>query len=447
MDLLLDTICAVDLQGRFVYASASCVNLFGYTPAELEGRLLFELVHPDDRARTRLAAERVADGEPIMHFENRYIHKDGHTVHVMWSARWSETDQLRLAVARDITSLKQAEFMQTALYRISEAGQRAEGLPTLCKEIHHIIDELLPVRNLSVVVLHRELKTFSVPYCVGEARCLVNAACAGDSAYPGDPAMRQHSQAALLDSPIAQVIRSGKPSVTRVPLEPDCAHAGGWREWLCVPLLANQKVIGALVIQGGVDAEEYTEKDQELLEFVSAQVAASIERKQAETHLRHMAGHDPLTNLPNRNLFLDRLEMARSRAKRDGELLAVLYLDLDDFKQVNDRYGHETGDKLLCMVAKRLARCLRASDTVARIGGDEFTVLLVNIRTPNCAALVGDKIRAALKRPFNVLGQTLTVNASIGSAIYPSDGQDFNQLLRNADMQMYIDKRHKQRLL
>lgn len=120
IDLLLDAVCAVDVEGRFVFVSAACERIFGYTPDELVGRRMIELVHPADRARTLQAADRIMAGEPMPNFENRYLRKDGQVAHILWSARWSEVDQLRIAVARDITERKQAESRQAALYAISK---------------------------------------------------------------------------------------------------------------------------------------------------------------------------------------------------------------------------------------------------------------------------------------------------------------------------------------
>lgn len=431
MDLLLDTICVVDEQGQFVYVSASCEELFGYTREELEGRNMIELVHPDDRERTLKRAAMINLGQPSVHFENRYIHKDGHVMNIMWSARWSEADRLRLAVARDVTPLKYNERIQAARYQIAEAGQSSDGLATLCEQIHRIINDLIVVRNFSVVLYNHETNSISIPYCVGDLAC-------GDCAMSVD-----QPQALAPDSPMAQVIRSGEPFRTTLSVEPGPDACSASREWLGVPLSTGGGVMGALVIQGSINAAEYTPKDQELLHFVSTQIAAAIDRKQAEMQLRHLAGHDPLTDLPNRNLFEDRLEVAINRARRDKEQLALLYLDLDEFKQINDKFGHETGDEVLREVSRRLRGCLRESDTVGRMGGDEFTVLLANIQGPECVPGVIEKIRHALKPPINILGRSLSIAVSVGSAIYPDHGSDTAQLLRGADTQMYRDKRQK----
>src|SRR5690554_43974 len=433
MDLLLDTVCAVDAQGYFVYVSASGEELFGYTPEELCGRNMMELIHPDDRERTRAASTDIKEGRPQVHFENRYVRKNGSVVDIMWSARWSEADQLRLAVARDMTLVKRAERMHAALYQISEAGQTAEGLPALCEHIHQIINELLPVRNFSVLLYDDQRRETSVPYCAGE---VANVKACG---------FIQQSQALTPDSLLARVIEGAEPVLATISTQPDAQPDGSFREWLGVPLCASasRTVIGALIVQGEVDRTQYTRNDQELLQFVSTQIAASIARKQADTQLRYLAGHDPLTDLPNRSLFQDRVKVALSSALRENQNLAILYLDLNDFKQVNDRFGHQAGDSLLRAVATRLTECLRESDTVARMGGDEFTVLLPKIQGASGVSCVIARIRTALALPFEALNEPLTISASIGCALYPEQGQNYDELLRHADQHMYINKAQK----
>jgi len=164
------------------------------------------------------------------------------------------------------------------------------------------------------------------------------------------------------------------------------------------------------------------------------------ERKRIEDRIRHMAQHDALTDLPNRALFSDRLQQALSVAKRDQLRLAVLYLDLDKFKPINDTLGHDVGDLLLKEVAQRMQACVRESDTVARIGGDEFVVLLRNVEEAEDAIRVAEKIRFALNQAFVVAGQRLFISSSTGIAIYPDHGSDEIELSKNADMAMYTAK-------
>ena len=165
------------------------------------------------------------------------------------------------------------------------------------------------------------------------------------------------------------------------------------------------------------------------------------EQKREEARMRHQAQHDPLTGLPNRALFRDRLEQALVQAKRREGQLAAMFIDLDRFKQVNDTLGHDGGDELLRQVARRVRSAVRESDTVARLGGDEFTVLLPEIGSAEAAIVVGEKILEAIARPFVVLGREVSVTCSVGVSLYPHHGGDAATLLAHADTAMYQIKR------
>ncbi len=166
----------------------------------------------------------------------------------------------------------------------------------------------------------------------------------------------------------------------------------------------------------------------------------ATERLVYERRLTYQVEHDELTDLPNRSLLNDRLSAGIARADRDRRKLGVVYLDLDKFKPINDRYGHETGDCLLQAIARRLADTMRQSDTVSRIGGDEFIICLEQIKSEQDALAAASKISSALKQPFQILGQRIEASASIGIALYPEHGRDAVTLLRHADQAMYTAK-------
>jgi diguanylate cyclase (GGDEF)-like protein/PAS domain S-box-containing protein len=165
------------------------------------------------------------------------------------------------------------------------------------------------------------------------------------------------------------------------------------------------------------------------------------DRKLANELVQHMAHYDSLTDLPNRAMFDDRMQRALATAKREKRNFAVIFLDLDNFKPINDDLGHQFGDLMLKQVAIRLLDCVRESDTVARIGGDEFVVLLPIVDDEKDALLVATKIRHALNLPFQLAGRKLTISTSAGVAIYPEHGSEAIELLRNADLAMYVAKR------
>ena len=176
-------------------------------------------------------------------------------------------------------------------------------------------------------------------------------------------------------------------------------------------------------------------------EYLLLAVIADInELKLAEQHIREMAQHDSLTGLANRVLFSDRLQQATAAAQRDGRHLALLFIDLDRFKPINDTYGHAVGDQLLAAIARRIEGAIRESDTAARIGGDEFVVLLRSVENGDGALIVAEKIRKAIGKPYVIDGHPMTISCSIGVALYPQHGHDEITLAKNADDAMYRAK-------
>lgn len=165
------------------------------------------------------------------------------------------------------------------------------------------------------------------------------------------------------------------------------------------------------------------------------------ERRLAEEQIRHLAHHDPLTGLLNRRLLEDRLEQAMGIAKRNGKQVAVQFIDLDHFKEVNDRLGHRVGDLLLQAVAMRLRGLLREVDTISRVGGDEFVVVLPDMQSATAAGETAQRVLRALEKPYSIEGHELTVTPSIGVSRYPKDGSNAQMLISRADAAMYQAKK------
>ncbi len=424
IDLLVDAVCLVDEEGRYRYVSAAFERIFGYAPAEVMGRRMIDLVHPDDRERTLASAREVMAGRPSTHFENRYIRKDGSVVDIMWSARWSPRDRLRVALARDVTALKKAELKQASLYAIAEAAQSTDDLISLYRQIHEIVGRLLPAHNLYVAMYDRERDELTFPYHVDER----------DEAPPPQPLQEA--------SFTARVVRGAEPLLITQEAQETVGRGLGHpaMDWLGVPLTTAGGVIGALVVQSYRGDVRYSASDMELLQFVSGQVASAIARKQLDLRLHHSALHDPLTDLPNRELLQQRLDMLRDRADVARSSVALLYIDLDNFKQINDSLGHAIGDALLRSMAERLGACVRRSDTVARVGGDEFVIVLTEVESREAVAARAGKLLAAIAEPFQLDGHAVSVTGSIGSVTGEPGRGRLERLLNEADQAMYRAK-------
>lgn len=415
IDMLLDAICVVDEAGHFLYVSAGSERIFGYMPEEMIGHQMLDMVHPDDRSKTLIVVDEIMSGVAKVDFENRYLRKDGSVVHLLWSARWSEDDKIRVAVARDITAQKHAEAQQKAIFNISEAAHTEDSLTSLYQRIHQIVAEFIPAKQFAISLYDAVTGILSFPY--------------------KQLSTQEFKQPLDINAFCCEVSRQGvtQKQVTQNVNGDSC-------EWLGVPLKSQKGVIGTLVVKTDLPDQNYTHNDQNVLEFVSTQIAAAIERKQLMEHLRQLAMYDKLTGLPNRQLFSDRIHQALATARRSGHL-AVLYFDLDTFKQANDNLGHEAGDQILKQVAQRLKSCLRQSDTVARLGGDEFVILLDDVNRLDMVQEVADKVLQALASPYQLGAVKANISASIGISFYPENGATERELLKQADDAMYEAKR------
>jgi diguanylate cyclase (GGDEF)-like protein len=187
-------------------------------------------------------------------------------------------------------------------------------------------------------------------------------------------------------------------------------------------------------------ASDYLTKSRINSQVLERAIRYSIDRKKIEDRLDHLAHYDHLTDLPNRSLFVDRLRHSINIAYREKHTFTLMFIDLDNFKGINDSYGHDVGDKLLTQFARRLGKVVRRSDTIARIGGDEFTVLLHNIGSRPKIIMLAQKIIDETSKPYSIDGHEFVVNCSIGIAIYPESGADEETLQRNADLAMYEAK-------
>ncbi|MBM4128096.1 MAG: GGDEF domain-containing response regulator [Nitrospira sp.] len=187
-------------------------------------------------------------------------------------------------------------------------------------------------------------------------------------------------------------------------------------------------------------AQDYLVKGQGQPELLARAIRYAIERKRAEERLTHLAQYDQLTGLVNRTLFRDRLIHAMARSKRLQQPMGLLLLDLDRFKSVNDTLGHDAGDQLLKAVADRLRECVREVDTVARMGGDEFTIILEALSHEDDITTVAQRITKSLTEPFPLGGQRVSIGVSIGITVYPLDDHEIDDLLRHADTAMYRAK-------
>jgi diguanylate cyclase (GGDEF)-like protein len=231
-------------------------------------------------------------------------------------------------------------------------------------------------------------------------------------------------------------------------LPEDLVQALGVKSYVAFPLLGEDRALGMVLCSQVRAPRAWTNEERQLVAQLALEGSLVVENAslRATEHerldeLSHQAFHDSLTELPNRALFADRLGLALARTSRRKVAVAVLFLDLDGFKPINDRFGHEAGDRLLRAVAERVRACVRPEDTVARLGGDEFTVLLEDIVDVRYAIGVAERIEETLREPFPIDGHEARVTASIGIAVSSGPDTSPEDLMRNSDRAMYLAKR------
>lgn len=391
---LVTYIDALTASATSLYASPQVEALLGYSVDEwlTDPEFFPKLLHPDDRERVLALVEHCNRTGDLFEAEYRLIARDGRTVWVQDESLVVEDAEGRKLFTQgyllDVTARKESEQRLAAEHAIARIVAEAQLVEAAAADVVRVVCEAFGWED--------------------GALWLVN---------PGERS---------LDSPAALTAWR-----SREPIWSGDAYA--------VPVMLGPAVLGVLELRGGA----MREPDQNLagtIAVVATQLALLIERKRNEEALQHQALHDTLTGLPNRALFHDRLRHALEHAGRGGEGFAVLVMDLDSFKDVNDTLGHQYGDALLHELGRRLHGCVRASETVARLGGDEFGFLLGGAGEKEADALV-QRVQRALADPFTVHEIPIEVEASIGIAFHPEHGDSVDQLVQRADVAMYGAKR------
>ena len=393
-------ISLTDMDGRVVDANPALREMLGYGEAELRGLHFTAFTHPNDReADLTLFSQLAAGQRDSYELEKRYIRNDGEQVWV------------RLTVSLTPHAGDEPRFAVAVVENINERKHAEEALRESEERYRTLVEtspDCIILADLEGTILMGNQPLADL-YGSDSPQELV-----GMNAF--DLFARQDRTRAIKN--IRKMIESRRP---RRNVEYEMRR----RDGPSFPVEVSSSLI--------VDREGEPQA-------ITAIVRDISERKQAEATLAHQALHDALTDLPNRTLLHDRLNQGVLAARRENTPLALLLMDLDRFKEINDTFGHHHGDLLLQQLGPRLQRTLRESDTVARLGGDEFAVLLP-ATDENGAIRSAGKVLAALEQPFALEGQSLDIGASIGIAVYPQDGEDADALLRRADVAMYVAKR------
>ncbi len=414
------------------------------------------LVHPDSTSQvgaTIQLALKSDDQNALIQVEARILCPSGEMRWVQVRLRIEKNDQGEVArligVNQDITEHKHSEQTQVRL-------NRALKLLSDCNTaLVHAVDESTLLKDIcGLIVAEGGYRMAWVGYAEHDAEKSVRpvAQCGDESEYLSVIGIRW-SDIEQGRGPTGTAIRTGQTDInpdfrtnSRMALWREAALERGYLSSIALPLNNRTHILGALTIYSG-EEDAFGAEEVRLLEELANDLAYGIEtlrtrveHEEAEKQLEFLAHHDMLTGLPNRLLLRDRYEQAIAQADRMHSGVAVLFLDLDNFKQVNDTLGHNYGDQLLVRVTERLRSCLRDSDTISRQGGDEFIILLTNLRDLAVISGIAQQIVETFAAPFEIDTYSINTTFSIGVSLYPDDGKEFDTLLRNADTALYQAK-------
>jgi len=392
-----DIIVKVDREGRWTFLNDGACEFWSKSRKKLMGSAFANYLHPDDQEKTTAAVKEIETKKIVKGLVNRQKTPKGWRT-VEWNAAAIFDEQGRYigfqATGRNVTELKRSQ----------EALVQERNL------LQALID------NIPDTVYFKDDKNRFVG--VNKAKAEEQNARPENMIGKTDFDYFPKEQAKEVFADDNRVMKSNRPLVSKIE---KVTHADGTEHWVSTTKIPRHNEKGKVIGTMGISRDITTSKQQ-------------------EKQLAYMATHDTLTGLANRALFSDHLTLALARAQRNRQKFPIMLLDLDNFKDVNDRLGHSGGDKLLQVVGDRLNGILRKADTVARMGGDEFLLLLPEITKTEDIDVVAQKILAAFQKPFLLGDHEVNTTTSIGIAIYPSDGKDADSLIKNADIAMYYAK-------
>jgi len=437
--------------GRYLIVNAMLSRIYGYdSPEDLIANLtdIRQQLYVDPTRRDEFA-RLMQDQGAVWGFESQIYRRDGSIIWISESARALYDEHGNLTgyegTVEDITSRKQSEIelqrRDTLLQGVAEATSHLLTHPNLevaIPDILAILGQSAATDRVHLYENHPHPKTGelvrSLRFEWMQEKTSLQSIRLDWQNLPYSNGIEHWYSALSLGHTVKSTVRD-------LPApEQQLFNQSGILAVLMVPIFVDTYFWGYIGFNQCETEWQWTAIEESSLVAIAASIGAAIKRQRTEEQMRHQAFHDALTGLPNRALFNYRLPQAIDHARQMNELLAVLFLDLDRFKTINDTLGHAVGDRLLQQATDRLSWCVRQKDTIARWGGDEFTLILPAIKTTDEAASVAQRISTALKPAFYLEGHELYITGSIGIALYPTHGKDAQTLLKHADAALYKAK-------
>jgi diguanylate cyclase (GGDEF)-like protein/PAS domain S-box-containing protein len=424
-------------------------RLYGYASAEELMANLTDIatqLYVDPHSRNRFIQQMAAEGA-VLGFEAQVYRKDGSIIWISESARAMYNPRGDITgyegTVEDITERKWGEAQilhrDRLLHGVAEASHQLLSIPDFEQAIPQvlaILGEAATADRVYIYEHHRHADQASVAMSMRFEWTRTGIAPSIDQPHWQNKTYPELGVERWYESfSIGQSIRGlvcDFPAAEQQLLDQDNISA-----ILMVPIFVEQYLWGYIGFDACRNDRDWTVNDESILVAIAATLGAALKRQQTEAKMCFQAYHDNLTGLPNRSFFNHHLPAAIDQARRRKQSLAVMFLDLDHFKTINDTLSHAVGDELLRQVTQRIALTLQEEDVVARWGGDEFTLILHNIPSSEAAATTAQRIASSLKPPFMLHSHELHITTSMGIALFPQDGTDMTTLLQNADAAMY----------
>ena len=425
-----------DLQERLLRVNKRLCDMLGYTREEMLQKTVQDITYPEDTGKSlAVHIRQIAGDAPASPIEKRYVRKDGNII-------WAELSgslvrdaagqpAYYIGVIEDISARKRQETLLAGEKRVLEMLALGAPLDEVLEAMAKLYEQQYGQRKQVAILLQNDSGHLGIG-CAPSLPESFKRRCDAAATNSLNALAAQYRDSAVRMSDIAN-----DPSFASVR---DAIMPLGFKSCWSRPVLSGANELLGIFIVYNTDSSEPTMLDRELLERACQLVGIAIEKFRDQETLASMAYYDVLTGLPNRVLLQDRLRQAMIEAERHERLVALMFMDLDRFKNINDTLGHEMGDLLLKKVAKRLQECVRPGDTVARPGGDEFILVLAGVAHVDDVSRVAQKVVDAFALPFEIGGREQFVTCSIGVTLYPFDDRDIETLYRNADVAMYHAK-------
>ena len=440
VEMATDAIFLETTEGRILECNTAGAKMFGYTKEEMISLTVADLV-PEEFAKIlpkAITEKETTHGIFVPRINKK---KDGTLFPTEIATKLVNIrgKPRLITYIRDITERKKNEKLQGVLYNISKAANSNISLDQLYPLIHKELGTIIDATNFFIALIDVEKDEMSFPYHKDEK----------DNDFP----TRRLSRANNLT---AYVIRSVQSLLVNQKQIEKMADEGDIKlesvgiitadtHWLGVPLKIKNKIIGAMVIQGYISPHLFSKKDIQLMEFISSQVATAIQRKQMEEEMEKLAHFDSLTGAYNRGYGLGLLSRELKFARRRKTPFLLVYIDINNFKNINDTYGHKEGDKILKEVAKLFKITLREIDIICRVGGDEFLLIFPD-SSLNDALLIRERLNKNLEKLNQTLDKPYNIGLSVGISYYnPSNPLSIDELISIADENMYKEKNKKRK--